>query len=113
MENWTPTEIGILILGIAAAIVQLVSAGEKISVIIKAAKAPNDRQDDRIDQLEKRVEKVEDKLDNDNERFTSIAEDNRVTQRALIALLDHGLDGNNLDQMKKAKDALHDRLTNR
>ncbi len=113
MENFTPTELGALFLGIASAIVLLVNAGEKIAQIIKVLKAPNDRQDDRIGKLEKRLEEVENKLDNDHARFALIAEDNRVTQHALIALLDHGLDGNNLEQMREAKADLHNHLINR
>ena len=113
MENWTPTEIMTLFLSIASGIVLLVNAGEKIAQIVKAWKAPNERQDDRIGKIEKRLEVVEDKLDNDHERFALIAEDNRVTQHALIALLDHGLDGNNLDQMREAKADLHNHLINR
>ena len=113
MDNLTPTELGTLFLGIASAIVLLVNAGEKIAQIIKALKAPNDRQDDRIGKIEKRLEVVEDKLDNDHERFALIAEDNRVTLQALIALLDHGLDGNNLDQMRGAKTDLHNHLIKR
>ena len=113
MGKYTPTELGALFLSIASAIVLLVNLGEKIAQIIKALKAPNDRQDDRISKIEKRLEDVEDKLDDDHERFAMIAEDNRVTQHALIALLDHGLDGNNFDQMREAKADLHNHLINR
>ena len=124
MENLTPTEVVTLILAIASAFILLVNTGEKIAQIVKALRSPNESQDKRMDKIEKRLDDVENKcerrfdvveakLDNDNTRFASITDDNRVTLRALIALLDHGLDGNNLEQMQKAKDALNDRLTKR
>ena len=113
MENLTPTEVVTLILGIASAFILLVNAGEKIAQIVKAVRSPNESQDKRMDEIEKRLEDVEDKLDNDHERFALIAEDNRVTLQALIALLDHGLDGNNFDQMRGAKTDLHNHLIKR
>lgn len=113
MENLTPTEIGALILGVASAIVLLVNAGEKIVQIIRAAKAPNSRQDERLDALEAWQKEVESKLNNDNERLAAIVDDNRITQRALLALLDHGIDGNNIKQMQDAKEDLYTHLTNR
>ena len=113
MENLTPTEIGALILGVASAIVLLVNAGEKIVQIIRAAKAPNSRQDERLDALEAWQKEVESKLNNDNERLAAIVDDNRITQRALLALLDHGIDGNNINQMQDAKEDLYTHLTNR
>lgn len=113
MEKLTPTEIGALILGVASAIVLLVNAGEKIVQIIRAAKAPNSRQDERLDALEAWQKEVESKLNNDNERLAAIVDDNRITQRALLALLDHGIDGNNIKQMQDAKEDLYTHLTNR
>jgi hypothetical protein len=107
VENLTPE----LILGIASAFVLLANAGEKIAQIIRAAKAPNDIQNDRLDKVEKRLDAVESKLDNDNVRLAAIADDNRITQRALLALLDHGIDGNNIKQMQDAKEDLYMHLT--
>ena len=109
MENLTPT----VILGVASAIVLLANAGEKIAQIIRAAKAPNSRQDERLDALETWRSEVDGKLNNDHARLEAIADDNRVTQRALIALLDHGIDGNNIKQMQDAKTDLQTHLINR
>lgn len=111
--NLTPTEIGTLILGVASAIVLLVNAGEKIAQIIRAAKAPNSKQDERLDALEAWRKEVDGKLNSEHARLEAIADDNRVTQRALIALLDHGIDGNNIKQMQDAKEDLQTHLINR
>ena len=37
----------------------------------------------------------------------------RVSQQALLALLDHSLDGNNVKQMEEAKDAIQKHLLNK
>lgn len=117
MANLTPVEIGIIVVGgllaLASAINTLGNAVEKIVKAWRAAKAPNDQQNDRLDSLEDRMEKVEGKLDRDHDRFESIDEGMHVTQRALLALLDHGLDGNNVKQMQDAKDSLQNYLINR
>lgn len=113
MENITPTTFWTVILAAALAITTLANAAEKIVKAWKAAKAPNDRQDKRLDDLEAWRREVEGKLDNDNDRLESLDEGSRVTQRAILALLDHGLDGNNIEQMTEAKKALQNHLINR
>ena len=107
METWT------LLLSGASAVVLLWSAVKTIVEIVKAAKAPNAKQDERIKVLEVWRTEVDGKLNNDNERLEAIATDNRVTQRALLALLDHGIDGNNIKQMQDAKEDLQAHLINK
>jgi hypothetical protein len=102
----TPFEIMTGILAIASAVVLLYNAGSAIMRTYKAAKAPNEEQNRRITDLETWKETVDRKLDNDHES-------NRVTHQALLALLDHGLDGNNITQMQKAKDELQLHLLNK
>ena len=105
MEPWT------LLLSGASAVVLIWSAVKTILEIIKAAKAPNDKQNERIEALEAWQKIVDVKLNNDNERLDAIVSDNRITQRALLALLDHGIDGNNIKQMQDVKDDLYMHLT--
>lgn len=105
MEPWT------LLLSGASAVVLLWSAVKTIIEIVKAAKAPNAKQDERITNLETWRKEVDTKLNSDNERLAAIADDNRITQRALLALLDHGIDGNNIKQMQDAKEDLYTHLT--
>ena len=117
MGNLTPGQVAALAVGLllaaAGAVNTLGSAGEKIVKIWRAAKAPNDQQDDRLEKLEARMDKVENMLGNDNKRFENMDSSNRVTQQALLALLDHGIDGNNIEQMQHAKEALQTHLINR
>lgn len=113
MENLTPTTIWTIILAAASAIVLLANAGEKIVAAVKAAKAPGNKQDARIEALENWRQTVDTKLNRDNDRLDSIEEGNRASQRALLALLDHGIDGNNIEQMHHAKEELQNHLINR
>ena len=109
----TPGAILTIVLSAASAIVLLANAVEKIVKAVKAAKAPNAKQDERLSALEAWKAEVDRKLMNDNVHLANIDSDNRVTQRALIALLDHGIDGNNIKQMQHAKEELQEHLINR
>lgn len=113
MEELTVTEVWAAILAVASAIVLLANAAEKIIKGIQAAKAPSVQQNQRLEALEKRMGVVEKKLDKDQKHFDAIDASNRVTQVALLALLDHGIDGNNIDQMQHAKEELQTHLINR
>jgi len=113
MNNLTPETIWTTILAIASAVVLLSNAAEKVVKAVKTARGPNIRQDERLEALEKWQKVVDGKLNRDNERLGSIEEGNRASQRALLALLDHGIDGNNIEQMQHAKETLQNHLINR
>lgn len=109
----TPETIWTTVLAVASAFVLLSNAVEKIVKAYKAAKAPNDKQNERLDALEKWKQTVDNKLVKDNERLADIEEGDRAIQRALLALLDHSIDGNNIKQMQDAKTALQNHLINK
>jgi hypothetical protein len=113
MENIEPGTALAAILAAASAIVLLSNAAEKIVKAWKAAKAPNDQQNERLDELETWRKEVDAKLGHDHERFEELSRGERVTQRALLALLGHGIDGNNLEQMETARTELQNHLINR
>lgn len=117
MENLTPWEIVVIVCGLlmggAGAINVLGSAAEKIAKAWKAAKAPNDQQDDRLEKLETDVREIKKELRTDARRLDTQDESNRVTQQALLALLAHGIDGNHVEQMETAKAKLENHLINR
>jgi hypothetical protein len=113
MGDIEPAALWAYILAAASAFVLLSNAGEKIVRAWKAAKAPNDKQDERLTALEKRMDSVEGKLDNDKDRLDAIVEGDKVIQRGVLALLDHGIDGNNIEQMQDAKVALQNHLIDR
>ncbi len=113
MNGIEPGTLWTLLLGAASAVVLLANAADKITAIIKSAKAPNAAQDARLDTLEEWRRKVDSKLDRDNSRLEDIEAGDRAIQRALLALLDHGIDGNNVQQMQDAKQELQNHLINR
>jgi len=92
-----------MITGVAAVIVLIVN-------LIKKAKTPNEVQNARIEELEKRVTLHDEFLQRDMARFESIERGNRVIQHAILALLAHGIDGNDIDGMKAAKHELEEYL---
>ena len=73
---------------------------------IRKMREPVDRQDDR-------VARHDELMDKDKRRIEVLEEGNRVTQQALLALLAHGIDGNNVEQMQVAKDSLQKYLIER
>lgn len=106
-------ELWPFLLAAASAVVLLANAAEKIAKAVQLAKAPNVRQDERLDKVEKHMKEIDGFLAKDKLRLDSLEDGNRVTQRALLALLDHSIDGNNIKQMQEAKDALQNHLINR
>ena len=113
MGSIEPDAIWTLVLAAASAIVLLSNALEKIVKAVKAARSPTVKQDERLTALEAWKKTVDSKLDRDDNRLEVIEEGNRATQRAILALLDHGIDGNNIKQMQDAKEILQNHLINR
>lgn len=105
--------VGLIVLGLPGAINTIGNAIEKIAKAKRAVEAPNVAQDNEIRALKIRMDKVERKLENDKSELESIQEGNHAIFRALLALLDHGLDGNNVKQMEDAKTELTIHLTNK
>ena len=114
MENLTPVQIAAIVIGailaVAGAVNTVGNAVEKLFKIWRAAKAPNNVQNDRLDELEQWRTEVDRKLTRDNNQLKALHCGLHAIYRANLALLDHGLDGNNIEQMKSAKKELLDQL---
>lgn len=112
----TPWQIALLVWGgcltIAQAINTIGSAIEKLTKLRQAAAAPNEEQNTRLDSLERRMDEAEKKLGRDFAAFQNLEKSTAVTQRALLALLGHGLHGNNVEEMAGAEKELKEYLTN-
>lgn len=115
IETLSPGEIAALIfaliLAAAGAVNTIGSAGEKLLRGWKAARAPNEEQDRRLSALEDWQKTVDSKLSNDKKELEAIHAGNQAMYKALLALLDHGIDGNNIKQMQDAKGDLYAHLT--
>lgn len=112
MEHVTLGQLWTVVLAAASALVLLANATEKIVVALKAVKAPEQRQSEDIRRLQGDVADIKDKLEKDKARLDAADAANHVTQEALLALLEHGLNGNNVEQMTSAKSKLQNYLIN-
>lgn len=104
--SFTPAQLFQSVLAICGAITAVAAAAAVIVSLVKKAKVPNEVQNSRLDALEEKVNTHDEYFENDDKRLKNIENGNRITQKALLALLAHGIDGNDVDGMKKAKDEL-------
>lgn len=100
-------------LAVAGGIATICTAGNWLVKLVQVLKAPNAKQDRDIAELQEWRKGVDQKLDSDNKKLKAIAESDRISQRALLALLAHGIDGNHQKQMEEAKEELQNHLINR
>lgn len=89
-----------------------------INKYIKKAQAPDDAQDKRLDDVERRLGALETgytqhtaALARDLNRFADIDDVNRLTLQAVRALLEAQLTGNNVAAMQKSKADIDNYLT--
>ena len=111
--SFTPSELVGFITAIGGAIVTI---GAVITLIFKLAnriKAPEDKQNERLDVIEKRLDGIDEAQDlfrqyftNDDNRFKAIEKSNKITQGALLALLKHALNGNDVNSLQDAEKQL-------
>ena len=106
----TPAQLIGWFLAICAGISCVAGAATAVIRAVKAARAPERKQDERITRLEGRCDKYDQYFENDKTRLDHIEEGSRVTQRAILALLRHGIDGNDVDALRAAETELHDFL---
>ena len=103
MENITLGEVWAWVAFILSAIILIGNAADKIGSVIKAAKAPADSLKEDVEELKQWKEEVDRKLGNDKDELADLRSGNQAVFQALLALLDHGIDGNNIKQMEEAK----------
>lgn len=115
--TFTPAELVSIILGICAAIVTISAAIGVIAKLVVKAKAPEAEQNIRLDTIDKRLDDIDKTIatfreyfTNDDNRFKAIERSNKVTQTALLALLKHSLNGNDMESLKEAEKSLEEYL---
>lgn len=106
-----PGDLASVILWVCGAIMSLSGAITVIINAVKAAKKPNQTQNDRLAKLEQRMDETEKKLDNDKRRFERQEVEASITRRSLLALLGHALTGNNETQLQDAYNSLNNFIT--
>lgn len=110
MENVSLTFTLADVLWICGGICTIAAAFAVIINVVAKAHAPEVQQNERLDALEAQVKKFAEYLDRDNRRLNTLDEGNRVTQRALLALMGHAINGNDIDKLSRAKDDLEEYL---
>lgn len=115
--TFTPSELIAVILAICSAIVAISAALGVIAKLISKARAPELEQNMRLDEIDKRLNEHDEILAtfreyfaNDDNRFKAIERSNKVTQTALLALLKHSLNGNDIESLKTAEKNLEEYL---
>lgn len=117
----TPTELWQIILAVCGAIITISGAIAVIINFVNKAKEPNKVQDERISALEESVKRIDARLEQGDNRFSSdskrmeaIEQSMKVTNKVIIeslqALTSHAIDGNNIEELKEAKKSLDNYL---
>ena len=100
------------ILALAGAVSTIGGAAEKIVKGIRAIRAPEKQQNAEIDEIKTRLDKIETQLGSDKKQIADAKECNHVLTKGMLALLEHGINGNNIDQMRDAKNGVEAYLIN-
>ena len=113
-EFWT------ILMGCCSALITIAAAVSIVVSALKKLKEPENIQNKKLQDLEDKMKDFDDRLkvheqyfNNDNKRLLAIEEGNRVTQQALLALMSHAINGNDIEKLKKAEDALREYLINK
>lgn len=93
---------------VCTAMTLITSIANIIATIIARAKAPEVKQDERITKLEERMTWAEEKLANDKKEFERYEKSNKIVLKSLLALMRYSIDGNNINDLKKAAEKLDD-----
>ncbi len=97
----------IVVTGAIGAIMKWVNkAKEPTTTLVKRM----DEQDVKLREHDGQIEDINELLHKDKLAIDKINEGNRVTQSALLAIMEHSLNGDNLSKLEKAKDDLEEFL---
>ena len=99
--TFTPYEVVQLIMWICGAIISIATAATIIIKIIQKMKKPEQDQNERITTLENRMSKVEQHLDNDNQRLNESEKSMKLLMRSNLAIMKHLVNGGDIDTLTK------------
>ncbi len=110
MKEWV--EITLVICG---GLITIMTLWNMVEQRIKSTKMPTSNLEERVSLLEKKLEfeikatfvEYDARFGRDKQKIEAIEDGNRVTQQALLALLNHAIDGNNVDEMNDARKELN------
>ena len=115
--SFTPTELVGFITAIGGAIVTVGAVITLIFKLVNSVRAPEIKQNERIKSVEDRLKAVEEQnkiftqyFINDDKRFKAIERSNKITQSALLAILKHSINGQDIESLKKAEKSIEEFL---
>lgn len=109
----TPNDLIALLLCLCSIIVTVSAAVTVVLKVIQKAHQPEKSQNERLDELEKKVAIFEEMFNSDAKRIKELEDGNREIQKALLALLSHSINGNDKDKLVNARDDLQKYLIDR
>ena len=111
--TFTLTQLWQIFLAMCGSLITIAGAGAIIIGLINKAKKPDAERDGKL----KRHDEL---LDNDNKRLkaleehqTEIEESQKMMMRAMVALMRHAIDGNNIEQLTKESNKLNEYIFNK
>ena len=115
--SFTPTELVGFITAIRGAIVTIGAVITLIFKLVNRVRAPEIKQNERIKAVEDRLKAIEEQnkiftqyFINDDKRFKAIERSNKITQSALLAILKHSINGQDIESLKKAEKSIEEFL---
>lgn len=99
------------ILSICGGVSIIGGAAMYIYKLVVAIGRPAKEINEKIDNLGAEVEALKNEVDKYKNRLGKNDETTTIILQALLCLLEHGIDGNNISKMEKAKDTLEKWLT--
>ena len=115
MEWWQTTVV------IVAGVLTFFNLADKLVAYIRELKKPTTDLEERIEKLEKEMEfgikvtfeKYEERFSRDLARINGIEDSNKIMLKSLLAIMDHEIDGDHVDQLKEARDELKNYMLNK
>ena len=119
----SPNDLWQVLVAVCGGIIALSGAGAVITGIIHKAKAPNVKQNERLDKIENDIKEIKEQQQANNTRFAAdssrmddleetFRETTKLMIKSLQALTAHAIDGNNVEQLKNVDDQLNNYLLN-
>ena len=100
-------------LTICGGLLTIINLVEKIGKAKKAIDAPNEEQNRRIHDLEKKCEKYDDYFRSDKQRIQDLEQSLSILMQCDFALLSHAINGNDTGKLRSVQTSMMDYLTKR
>ena len=98
-------------------ILQLIISGATVITLVytltRFLKAPEQTQNDRLNSLEKRVDKISVRLEGGDKHFKYLDEGSTITQQCILAMMDAQISGDNIEELKEKRNKMQEYLTKR